>query len=224
MIGTMHDQRVGVGNVEAGFNDGGDHQDVEFAVVERPMMSSSTVAGIWPCATANFISGTLLSRKSVTSGEVLDPRHHVERLAAAIALTQQRLADHQRIVRRHEGAHRQSIDRRRGDDRKVAHAGQRQLQRAGIGVAVSVSTCTLGAQLLQPLLVADAEMLLFVDDEQAEIAELDGLAKQRMGTDDDVDRAVGELLLDLVSSACRDQARGLRDVDRETLKRSLKVL
>ena len=44
------------------------------------------------------------------------------------------------------------------------------------------------AQLLQPLLVLDAEMLLLVDDEQAEIGELDVLAEQRMGADDDVDR------------------------------------
>ena len=55
----------------------------------------------------------------------------------------------------------------------------------------------LGAQLLQPLLVRDAEMLLLVDDDQAEILELDRLAEQRVGADDDVDRAVGEALLDL---------------------------
>ena len=54
-----------------------------------------------------------------------------------------------------------------------------------------------GAQLLQPLLVRDAEMLLLVDDDQAEILELDGLAEQRMRADDDVDRAVGDALLAL---------------------------
>ena len=35
----------------------------------------------------------------------------------------------------------------------------------GIGVALSVSTCTCGAQLLQPLLVADAKVLFLVDDQ-----------------------------------------------------------
>ena len=52
----------------------------------------------------------------------------------------------------------------------------------------------LGAQRLEPLLVADAEMLLLVDHQEAEIAELDGLAEQRMGADDDVDGAVGKSL------------------------------
>ena len=40
----------------------------------------------------------------------------------------------------------------------------------GIGVAVSVSTWTSALKLLQPLLVRDAEVLLLVDDHQAEVA------------------------------------------------------
>ena len=40
----------------------------------------------------------------------------------------------------------------------------------GIGVADSVSTCTSALELLQPLLVLDAEMLLLVDDQEAEVA------------------------------------------------------
>ena len=41
----------------------------------------------------------------------------------------------------------------------------------GIGVAVSVSRSHLGAQLLQLLLLAHAEALFLVDDDQAEILE-----------------------------------------------------
>ena len=37
----------------------------------------------------------------------------------------------------------------------------------------------LGAELLELLLVGDAEMLLLVDDDQTEILELDGLAEKR---------------------------------------------
>ena len=53
-----------------------------------------------------------------------------------------------------------------------------------------------GAELLQPLLVRNAEVLLFVHDQQTEVLELDALAEQRMGADDDVDLAVREVLLD----------------------------
>ena len=73
----------------------------------------------------------------------------------------------------------------------------------------------LGAQLLELLLVGDAEMLLLVDDDEAEVLELDGLAEQRMGADDDVDRALGEFLLHPGQLGGGDEPRGLRDVHRE---------
>ena len=63
----------------------------------------------------------------------------------------------------------------------------------GIGVAVIVSTSTRFAQLLDPLLVRDAEPLLLVHDQQAEIAELHVLRQQPVRADDDVDLARGEL-------------------------------
>ena len=76
----------------------------------------------------------------------------------------------------------------------------------------------LRAQLFQPLLVADAEMLLLVDDQEPEIPELDRFAEQRMGADHDVDIAVGEVLFHLRELFRRDQARGLRDIDRKAAK------
>ena len=158
-------------------------------------MSSSTVGGIWPWATATRTSGTCLVEEGFGVGQILDARADIEGLAAAIALAQQRLAHHDRIERRDEGAHRQPIDRRRGDDRHLAHAGERQLQRARDRRRGQRQHVDLGAQLLEPFLVGDAEMLLLVDDDQAQVLELDGLAEQRVGADDDVDRALGEALL-----------------------------
>ncbi len=58
-------------------------------------------------------------------------------------------------------------------------------------------------------------MLLLVDDHEAQVPELDALAEQRMGADDDIDSAVGEALLDLRKLFGRHQPRGLRDVNRE---------
>ena len=85
----------------------------------------------------------------------------------------------------------------------------------------------LGAQLLELLLVGDAEMLLLVDDDQAEILELDGLAEKRMRADDDIDLALGEALLGFRQFRGADQPRGLRDVDRivaHPLAKGLEVL
>ena len=67
----------------------------------------------------------------------------------------------------------------------------------GIGVAVSVSTCTSDAQRLELLLVGDTEMLLLVDHQQRQILELDALAEQRVRADHDIDarRPPGRLSL-----------------------------
>ena len=58
-------------------------------------------------------------------------------------------------------------------------------------------------------------MLLLVDDQQAEIGELDALAEQRVGADDDIDVARFEPRLDLGALLGADEARGLRDLHRE---------
>ena len=54
------------------------------------------------------------------------------------------------------------------------------------------------AHLLDALLVRDAEALLLVDDQQAEVAERHVLRQQPMGADDDVDLAGGEVGEDLL--------------------------
>ena len=82
-------------------------------------------------------------------------------------------------------------------------------------------------QLLQPLLVLDAEMLLLVDDEQAEILERDRCAEQRVGAHHDVDGAVGDALLGLGKLLRPDQPRGLLHPDREAgeaLREGLEML
>ena len=167
----------------------------------------------------------VLVEEILGAGQILDARADIERLSAAIALAQQRLAHDQRVERRHEGAHREPIDRRRGDDRQIAHAGQRQLQRARDRRRGQRQHMHLGAQRLQPLLVRDAEMLLLVDDDQAEVLELDGLAEQRMGADHDVDLAVGDALLDAGRARpTTPAARPARFRPGNPWKRSVKVL
>ena len=58
----------------------------------------------------------------------------------------------------------------------------------GIGVAERVSTSTVERKRLEPLLVLDAEPLLLVDDDQAQVLERDVLLDEAVGADQDVDR------------------------------------
>ena len=150
--------------------------------------------------------------KFLGAGEILDARTDVEGLATAITLAQQRLAHDQRIERRYEGSHGETIHRRRGDDGKVTHTGQSELQGAWNRRRGEREHMHLGTQMLEPLLVGDAEMLLLVDDQKSEILELDGLAEQGVGADHDVDAAVADTLLHLRKLLAGNQARCLADM------------
>ena len=84
----------------------------------------------------------ILAQESAGLVDVLDARTDIKALAAAITFAQQRFAHHQRIEGHDEGAHRQPVDRRRGDERSSRTPVSASCKVRGIGVAVSVSTCT----------------------------------------------------------------------------------
>ena len=102
---------------------------------------------------------------------------------------------------------------------------KRELQRARDRRRGQRQHVHLGAQLLELLLVGDAEMLLLVDDQQPEVLELDALAEQRVGADDDVDRAVGDAPSStLASSALETSREACAILIGKPRKRSVKVL
>src|SRR3546814_10037395 len=72
-----------------------------------------------------------------------------------------------------------------------------------------------GLELLQPLLVLDAEMLLFTNDQQTEPHELDAFRQHRMGTDHDIDGAVGQAFLGCRCTLGRHHAGQLLDRSEE---------
>ena len=85
----------------------------------------------------------------------------------------------------------------------------------------------VGLELLQLFLLRDAEMLLLVDDQEAEMGKAHVLGQQRVGADDDVEAAVGQLLLDRARLLRRDQPRQLGDPHRqpgEALAKAAEVL
>ncbi len=63
----------------------------------------------------------------------------------------------------------------------------------GIGVALMAIASMPLRDFLQPLLVLDAEALLFVDDHEAEILPLDVLREQPMRADHQIDFALRDI-------------------------------
>jgi hypothetical protein len=94
----------------------------------------------------------------------------------------------------HKGLDGQAPLRRGGDHAQVAQAFQRHAQRARDGRGGERQHVHLGAQGLHLLLVAHAEAVLLVDDEQAQVVELGRFAQQLVRAHHDVHRAVGHAL------------------------------
>ena len=162
--------------------------------------------------------GHLVAQILLDVGQVGDARRDEEGLAAAIMLAQQRLAHHHRVPGHDVGAHRQPVDRRGLDHRQLAQARHRHLQRARDRRGGEGEDVDVGSQRLEPLLVGDSEALLLVDDDEAELLELDRLGEDGVGADDDVDLAGLEPLLGLLRLLGRDQAGEAADLDREALE------
>ena len=114
-------------------------------------------------------------------------------LAAALEFAQHRLADQTARHRGDESLDGKPAARRGGDHREIAHAFQRQAQRARNRRRGQRQHVDLGAQGLERLLLAHAEAVLLVDDRQAQTGELHILLQQAVGADDDVDLALGHL-------------------------------
>ena len=118
--------------------------------------------------------------------------HEID-LAAAAQFLFDRGPDQFRIEMRHHGVDGQPILGRRLDHAHIADAQQRHVQRARNRRGAHGEHVHVLANLLEALLVAHAEALLFVDHQQPEVAELHILRKQPMRAHDDIHFARGDI-------------------------------
>ena len=157
----------------------------------------------------------------------LDAVVHEEDLAAAVQLAQDGVAHEAGGRFRDPCLDGQPVLRRRLDDAHVAHAHERQVERARDGRGRERQDVHLGLELLEALLVRHAEALLLVDDDQPEVAEADVLAEQAVRADDDVHAARGQPGQRLLLLGAGHEARQRADRDgvgRETLAEGDEVL
>ena len=123
-----------------------------------------------------------------------------EGLAAALELALDRVADQVLVVGADVGADRAAALGRGLDRRDVAQPGQAHLQGARDRRCRERQHVDLELQLAQQLLLLDAEALLLVDDDEAEVLGADVAREQPVGADQDVDLArlvVGQDRFDL---------------------------
>ena len=136
--------------------------------------------------------------------DVVDAIVDEKDLPAAVQFAQDGVADQLGVETRDAGFDGQPVVGRRFQVRDVAHAQQRQVQRARDRRGGHRQHVDGLPQGLEPLLDLDAEPLLLVDDQQPQVVELHVVLGQPMRADDDVDRADGQAVEDafLLRPAC----------------------
>ena len=215
-VGPLHDEGVGVGDVDAGLDDRGADEDVELLLPEADHHLLQRVLAHLAVGDRDPRLGHQLAQPAGRPLDRLDPVVQVEDLPVAQQLAVDRGGDLPVVVRADEGQHRVALLRRGGDRGHLADAGDRHLQRARDRRRRHRQHVDLGAQRLEVLLVLDAEALLLVDDDQAEVLEPGRRLQQPVGADDDVDRALGRSCSRVSLGLLRRlEPRQLPDLDRE---------
>ena len=119
------------------------------------------------------------------------------------------------VVSGDRSLYRNTIFRRRLDHAHVPQADHGHVQRARNGRGAHGEHVHFFFELLQPLFVAHPEALLFIDDHQAEVAELQVFGEQPVRADHDVHFAGLDALDDLLLLPGAAEAAQHLDVDRE---------
>ena len=170
-VGTVDDQRVDRGHVDARLDDGGADQHVELAL---PEVEHDLLEGALVHLAVGHRDAGLGHELAQLAGDVLDVLHpvvHEEHLALAEQLTADRLGDRPLVVLADVGEDRLALARRRVEQRQVADAGQAHLERARDRRGRQGQHVDVRLEALDRLLVADPEALLLVDDQQSEVLE-----------------------------------------------------
>ena len=192
-VGAVDDDGVRAGHVDPRFHDRRAQQNIEAPVIE--VEHHRLQLALVHLTVGDADAGLRQKRRQITGDalDVLDLVVEIVDLSAAAHLAAGGLLDQGAVVAGHEGLDRQPRFRRGGDDRQVAQARQAHVERPRDRGRGEREQIDLGAQCLDALLVAHAEAVLLVDDQQAEPLEADVFLQQPMGADDDVQTAVGHL-------------------------------
>ena len=193
-VSAIDDDGVAEWNVQTVFDDGCGQQDVGLVPHEGQHHALQFGFGHLAMADQYARFGHHLADLVGDVVDALDAVVHEVDLAAAFHLFLDSRAQEFFIPSGNDRLDRHAIFGRRLDDAHVAQTEQRHVQGTRDGRGRHGQDVDFFAQLLQPFFVAHAEALLFVDDDQAQIAELHVLRERTMGADDDVHLAGGDFL------------------------------
>ncbi len=213
----MDDDRVDVGDVETGLNDGGRDQDIQLAadelihdLLELALVHSAVGKG------DPGLRHELLELRS-DKVDVVDRVVDIVDLTAPAELSEDGLP-HELIVVLHDvGLDRLPVLGCLLKDAHVPDADKAHVECARDRGRRQRQHVHVFAQLFDLLLVTHAKALLLIDDEKSQVLELHPVGEELVGSDHDVYRAVRKTFQDLCRLRRRAEAREQLNVHREVL-------
>ena len=187
VLRIVDDDGIGIGDVDTVLHNGRREQHVVVIVDEahddflKLLWGHLTVADGY--TTIGYILPDELRDMRQTRDAVVDKEH----LTATAHLEVDGVSDDLVAERAQLGVDGIAVGRRRAHDAHVAGSHQRELQGAGDGRGRHRERVDIGLELAQFLLGGHAELLLLVDDEQAEVVPLHGLTDELVGANKNVD-------------------------------------
>ena len=193
-VGMFNDQGIGIGNVQAGLNDGGTYQHLNLPVCHRLHHISQ---GLLSHLAMGHGDGQLRHPPFHSGCALIDGLHPVMQvihLAAPLDFPTDGVVQNSLVVLQHKGLDRISVGRRRFDGGHIPNAGQGHVQRPGNGGGGQGEDIHPLGDFLQPLFMRHAKTLLLVHHQKAQILELDALLQELMGSNDHIQGAGPEVL------------------------------
>ncbi len=168
-VRTVDNQRIGIGNVQPRFNDGGGHQHVDFAVdkLEHDLLQ----LGLRHLPMGIGHPGLRRQGLNLRSRfrNVVDAIVYKIHLTAPGQLPADGLAHQLLVVLHHIGLHRNPVDGRLLQHRHIPDSHQRHVKRPGNGRRRQSQHIHVLLQALDPFLVGHAEALFLVHDQKSQI-------------------------------------------------------
>ncbi len=200
-VGPFDDEGVDRRHVDARLDDRGAHEDVVLAVPEVLHHGLEGALVHLAVGDGDASLGDELSQAAGGGVDRLHPVVHPEHLTLAKEFAADRLDGDALVVLADVGEDRLAVRRRRLEERQVADADERHLQRARDRRGGEREDVDVRLHLLHRLLVLHTEALFLVDDEEAEVLELHVVREEPVGADDAVDLAGLDALDDLLGLA-----------------------
>ena len=197
MIGALNDDGIGGRDIDAGFNNCRTDQHVKTLVMEiihHPFQFAFAHLAVTDGNSRLRHQFRQTIRRFLNIFNIVI---QIVNLTAAQDFTQDRLANHQRVIFADKGFYRQTASWRGGDNGQIAHSAHRHIQRTRDRRGGQRQDIDVRAHRLDAFFMTHPEAVFFIDDKQTQVAQLDFILQQLMGADQNIDFTFCRLFEDL---------------------------